>query len=372
MGKSPRNSQGRSIARRMESSGGRRKEKGTGLVPGTKKHGGLFSDDAIASFDELLNSDDNTFRTAPGPPVSRAPPPEPDPNAMSSGMSSWIPSALRTASSGRWLSWINVVMLVVLLCGAGVAYVYVGGSEWTEPMEADMMYADTADMVESGNGGVGTPPSPKDIIEEYRRKRLAKEAKEAEERETRLKAARDTPLIEPTPTPLPEPMSTPSPTPEVMAPPPRRAMKPKSTAAMSGRKGGGKTSRPVSSGEDPATTTTRPRGETDAERTARYAREDAEREARIKAEDEERAARIEEEETRARARVEELAAVPKAPEVIEEAVVEEEEAPVVEEEDTEEEDAEEDTEEEERPAPVARKKKREAPAAAGNLGVDYE
>ena len=205
MGKSPRNSQGRSIARRMESSGGRRKEKGTGLVPGTKKHGGLFSDDAIASFDELLNSDDNTFRTAPGPPVSRAPPPEPDPNAMSSGMSSWIPSALRTASSGRWLSWINVVMLVVLLCGAGVAYVYVGGSEWTEPMEADMMYADTADMVESGNGGVGTPPSPKDIIEEYRRKRLAKEAKEAEERETRLKAARDTPLIEPTPTPLPEP-----------------------------------------------------------------------------------------------------------------------------------------------------------------------
>ena len=227
MGKSPRNSQGRSIARRMESSGGRRKEKGTGLVPGTKKHGGLFSDDAIASFDELLNSDDNTFRTAPGPPVSRAPPPEPDPNAMSSVMSSWIPSALRTASSGRWLSWINVVMLVVLLCGAGVAYVYVGGSEWTEPMEADMMYADTADMVESGNGGVGTPPSPKDIIEEYRRKRLAKEAKEAEERETRLKAARDTPLIEPTPTPLPEPDPMPSPTPEVMAPPPRRAMKPK-------------------------------------------------------------------------------------------------------------------------------------------------
>ena len=372
MGKSPRNSQGRSIARRMESSGGRRKEKGTGLVPGTKKHGGLFSDDAIASFDELLNSDDNTFRTAPGPPVSRAPPPEPDPNAMSSGMSAWIPSALRTASSGRWLSWINVVMLVVLLCGAGVAYVYVGGSEWTEPMEADMMYADTADMVESaaGNGGVGTPPSPKDIIEEYRRKRLAKEAKEAEERETRLKAARDTPLIEPTPTPLPEPdpMPTPSPTPELMAPPPRRAMKPKPTAAMSGRKGGGKTSGPVASGEDPATTTTRPRGETDAERTARYAREDAEREARIKAEDEERAARIEEEETRARARVEELA-VEKAPEVVEEAVVEEEEAPVVEE-DTEEE--EEDTEEEERPAPVARKKKREAPAAAGNLGVDYE
>ena len=365
MGKSPRNSQGRSIARRMESSGGRRKEKGTGLVPGTKKHGGLFSDDAIASFDELLNSDDNTFRTAPGPPVSRAPPPEPDPNAMSSGMSAWIPSALRTASSGRWLSWINVVMLVVLLCGAGVAYVYVGGSEWTEPMEADMMYADTADMVGSGNGGVGTPPSPKDIIEEYRRKRLAKEAKEAEERETRLKAARDTPLIDPTPTPLPEPMPTPSPTPEVMAPPPRRAMKPKSTAAMSGRKGGGKTSRPVSSGEDPATTTTRPRGETDAERTARYAREDAEREARIKAEDEERAARIEEEETRARARVEELAAE-KAPEVVEEAVVEEEEAPVVEE------DTEEDTEEEERPAPVARKKKREVPAAAGNLGVDYE
>ena len=102
-----------------------------------------------------------------------------------------------------------------------------------------MMYADTADMVESGNGGVGTPPSPKDIIEEYRRKRLAKEAKEAEERETRLKAARDTPLIEPTPTPLPEPDPMPSPTPEVMAPPPRRAMKPKpkSTAAMSGRKG---------------------------------------------------------------------------------------------------------------------------------------
>ena len=375
MGKSPRNSQGRSIARRMESSGGRRKEKGTGLVPGTKKHGGLFSDDAIASFDELLNSDDNTFRTAPGPPVSRAPPPEPDPNAMSSGMSAWIPSALRTASSGRWLSWINVVMLVVLLCGAGVAYVYVGGSEWTEPMEADMMYADTADMVESGNGGVGTPPSPKDIIEEYRRKRLAKEAKEAEERETRLKAARDTPLIEPTPTPLPEPdpMPTPSPTPEVMAPPPRRAMKPKpkSTAAMSGRKGGGKTSGPVSSGEEEATTTTRPRGETDAERTARYAREDAEREARIKAEDEERAARIEEEETAARARVEELAAE-KAPEVVEEAVVEEEEAPVVEEDTEEEEEEEEDIEEEERPAPVARKKKREAPAAAGNLGVDYE
>ena len=181
-----------------------------------------------------------------------------------------------------------------------MAYVYVGGSEWTEPMEADMMYADTADMVESGNGGVGTPPSPKDIIEEYRRKRLAKEAKEAEERETRLKAARDTPLIEPTPTPLPEPDPEPMPTPEVMAPPPRRAMKPKSTAAMSGRKGGGKTSGQVASGEDPATTTTRPRGETDAERTARYAREDAEREVRIKAGDEERAARIEEEETRRR------------------------------------------------------------------------
>ena len=367
MGKSPRNSQGRSIARRMESSGGRRKEKGTGLVPGTKKHGGLFSDDAIASFDELLNSDDNTFRTAPGPPVSRAPPPEPDPNANVSGMSSWIPSALRTASSGRWLSWINVVMLVVLLCGAGVAYVYVGGSEWTEPMEADMMYADTADMVESGNGGVGTPPSPKDIIEEYRRKRLAKEAKEAEERETRLKAARDTPLIEPTPTPLPE--LEPTPTPEVMAPPPRRAMKPKpkSTAATPGQKGGGKTSGPVSSGEEEEVTTTRPRGETDADRTPRYAREDAEREARIKAEDEERAARIEEEETAARARVEELA-VPKAPEVVEEAVVEEEEAPVVEEDSQEEEDI----EEEERPAPVTRKKKRKAPAAAGNLGVDYE
>ena len=107
--------------------------------------------------------------------------------------------------------------------------------------------------------------------------------------------------------------------------------KPKSTAAMSGRKGGGKTSGQVASGEDPATTTARPRGETDAERTARYAREDAELEARIKAEDEERAARIEEEETAARARVEELAAE-KAPE----AVVEEEEAPVVEE-DTEEE-----------------------------------
>jgi hypothetical protein len=56
----------------------------------------------------------------------------------------------------------------------------------------------------------------------------------------------------------------------------------------------------VASGEDPATTTTRPRGETDAERTARYAREDAEREVRIKAGDEERAARIEEEETRRR------------------------------------------------------------------------
>ena len=76
MGKSPRTSQGRSIARRMESSGGRRKQKGDGLVPGSK-HAGLFSDDAIASFDELLNSDDVAFRTAPGPPVRRAPPPNP-------------------------------------------------------------------------------------------------------------------------------------------------------------------------------------------------------------------------------------------------------------------------------------------------------
>ena len=55
MGKSPRTSQGRSIARRMESSGGRRKQKGDGLVPGSK-HAGLFSEDAIASFDELLTS----------------------------------------------------------------------------------------------------------------------------------------------------------------------------------------------------------------------------------------------------------------------------------------------------------------------------
>ena len=52
MGKSPRTSQGRSIARRMESSGGRRKQKGDGLVPGSK-HAGLFSDDAIASWQQL-------------------------------------------------------------------------------------------------------------------------------------------------------------------------------------------------------------------------------------------------------------------------------------------------------------------------------
>ena len=83
MGKSPRTSQGRSIARRMESSGGRRKQKGDGLVPGSK-HAGLFSDDAIASFDELLNSDDVAFRTAPGPPVRRTPPPEPDSAAAAS------------------------------------------------------------------------------------------------------------------------------------------------------------------------------------------------------------------------------------------------------------------------------------------------
>ena len=163
MVKSPRASQGRSIARRMESSGGRRKQKGDGLVPGSK-HAWLFSDDAIASFDELLNSDDVAFRTAPGPPVRRAPPPEPDSAAAAAaaaGTPSWIPSALRTASSGRWLSWINVAMLLVLLLGAGLAYVYVGGSEWTEPAEADMRVADTAEG--PGAGRVGA--SAKDIVE---------------------------------------------------------------------------------------------------------------------------------------------------------------------------------------------------------------
>ena len=360
MGKSPRTSQGRSIARRMESSGGRRKQKGDGLVPGSK-HAGLFSDDAIASFDELLNSDDVAFRTAPGPPVRRAPPPEPDSAAAAAaaaGTPSWIPSALRTASSGRWLSWINVAMLLVLLLGAGLAYVYVGGSEWTEPAEADMRVADTAGMVELAPAA-SEPPSAKDIVEEYRRKRLAKEAKEREEREERLAARLAEVANEATTSPAPEPAPEPAPSlepPPPPPPPPRRAMKPKSTSTQSSRS----TSKSAGS-------------ETDEERAARYAREDAAREARIRREDEERAARIEEEERAAKARVEELEA---------RARVEELEtsrggageagkpAAVV--------DAVDYDEEEDRPAPVQqrkeeRKKEREeAPAVAGNLGVDYE
>ena len=369
MGKSPRTSQGRSIARRMESSGGRRKQKGDGLVPGSK-HAGLFSDDAIASFDELLNSDDVAFRTAPGPPVRRAPPPEPDSAAAAdaaAGTPSWIPSALRTASSGRWLSWINVAMLLVLLLGAGLAYVYVGGSEWTEPAEADMRLADTSGMVES-SPAASEPPSAKDIVEEYRRKRLAKEAKEREEREERLAARLAEVANEATTSPAPEPAPpAPSLEPEPPPPPPpRRAMKPKSTST--------ETSRPTSTSTESSRSTSKSAGsETDEERAARYAREDAAREARIRREDEERAARIEEEERAAKARVEELEA---------RARVEELEtsrggageagkpAAVV--------DAVDYEEEEDRPAPVQqrkeeRKKEREeAPAVAGNLGVDYE
>ena len=234
MGKSPRASQGRSIARRMESSGGRRKQKGDGLVPGSK-HAGLFSDDAIASFDELLNSDDVAFRTAPGPPVRRAPPPEPDPAAAAAGGAgtpSWIPSALRTASSGRWLSWINVAMLLVLLLGAGLAYVYVGGSEWTEPAEADMRVADTAGMVESAPAA-SEPPSAKDIIEEYRPDASAwpRRPRRGRRGRTRLAARMAEVANEATTSPAPEPEPpAPSLEPEAAPPPPRRAMKPKAAA----------------------------------------------------------------------------------------------------------------------------------------------
>ena len=374
MGKSPRASQGRSIARRMESSGGRRKQKGDGLVPGSK-HAGLFSDDAIASFDELLNSDDVGFRTAPGPPVRRAPPPEPDPAAAAAaaaGTPSWIPSALRTASSGRWLSWINVAMLLVLLLGASLAYVYVGGSEWTEPAEADMRLADTSGMVES-SPAASEPPSAKDIIEEYRRKRLAKEAAEAKEREARLAARMAEVANEATTSPAPEPAPpAPSLEPEAAPPPPRRAMKPKATADERGAKPKSKStdsSRPKSTSTDSSQPKSTSAGsETDEERAARYAREDAAREARIRREDEERAARIEEEEKAARARVEELAgreAAGGAP-----AGGEAKPAAVV--------DAVDYEEEEDRPAPVQQRKKErekereEAPAVAGNLGVDYE
>ena len=376
MGKSPRASQGRSIARRMESSGGRRKQKGDGLVPGSR-HAGLFSDDAIASFDELLNSDDVAFRTAPGPPVRRAPPPEPDSAAAAAaaaGTPSWIPSALRTASSGRWLSWINVAMLLVLLLGAGLAYVYVGGSEWTEPAEADMRVADTAGMVELAPAA-SEPPSAKDIVEEYRRKRLAKEAKEREEREERLAARLAEVANEATTSPAPEPAPpAPSLEPEPPPPPPpRRAMKPKDRV-MKPKSTSTESSRPTSTSTESSRSTSKSAGsETDEERAARYAREDAAREARIRREDEERAARIEEEERAAKARVEELEA---------RARVEELEtsrggageagkpAAVV--------DAVDYEEEEDRPAPVQqrkeeRKKEREeAPAVAGNLGVDYE
>ena len=376
MGKSPRTSQGRSIARRMESSGGRRKQKGDGLVP-RSKHAGLFSDDAIASFDELLNSDDVAFRTAPGPPVRRAPPPEPDSAAAAAGAAgtpSWIPSALRTASSGRWLSWINVAMLLVLLLGAGLAYVYVGGSEWTEPAEADMRVADTAGMVELAPAA-SEPPSAKDIVEEYRRKRLAKEAKEREEREERLAARLAEVANEATTSPAPEPAPpAPSLEPEPPPPPPpRRAMKPKDRV-MKRKSTSTQSSRPTSTSTESSRPTSKSAGsETDEERAARYAREDAAREARIRREDEERAARIEEEERAAKARVEELEA---------RARVEELEtsrggageagkpAAVV--------DAVDYDEEEDRPAPVQqrkeeRKKEREeAPAVAGNLGVDYE
>ena len=366
MGKSPRASQGRSIARRMESSGGRRKQKGDGLVPGSK-HAGLFSDDAIASFDELLNSDDVAFRTAPGPPVRRAPPPEPDPAAAAAGTPSWIPSALRTASSGRWLSWINVAMLLVLLLGASLAYVYVGGSEWTEPAEADMRLADTSGMVES-SPAASEPPSAKDIVEEYRRKRLAKEAAEAKEREARLAARMAEVANEATTSPAPEP-EPPAPSLELEAapPPPRRAMKPKKAAAADERAAKPKSkstesSQPTSTSK---TESSQPKSETDEERSARYAREDAAREARIVREDEERKARIEEEERAARARVEELEAssVGAAGGAAKPAAVV---------------DAVDYEEEEDRPAPVRQRKKErerereEAPAVAGNLGVDYE
>ncbi len=367
MGKSPRTSQGRSIARRMESSGGRRKQKGDGLVPGSK-HAGLFSDDAIASFDELLNSDDVAFRTAPGPPVRRAPPPEPDSTAAAAGggggTPSWIPSALRTASSGRWLmSWINVAMLLVLLLGAGLAYVYVGGSEWTEPAEADMRVADTAGMVELAPAA-SEPPSAKDIVEEYRRKRLAKEAAEREEREERLAARLAEVANEATTSPAPEPAPpAPSLEPEPPPPPPRRAMKPKDRV-MKPKSTSTESSRPKSKSAG---------SETDEERAARYAREDAAREARIRREDEERAARIEEEERAAKARVEELEARARVEELETSRGAAGEAAKpaaVV--------DAVDYEEEEDGPAPVQqrkeeRKKEREeAPAVAGNLGVDYE
>ena len=384
MGKSPRASQGRSIARRMESSGGRRKQKGDGLVPGSK-HAGLFSDDAIASFDELLNSDDVAFRTAPGPPVRRAPPPEPDPAAAAAGggggTPSWIPSALRTASSGRWLSWINVAMLLVLLLGAGLAYVYVGGSEWTEPAEADMRLADTSGMVES-SPAASEPPSAKDIIEEYRRKRLAKEAAEAKEREARLAARMAEVANEATTSPAPEPEPpAPSLEPEAAPPPPRRAMKPKKAAvaderAVKPKSKSTESSQPTSTSktESSQPKSSQPKSETDEERSARYAREDAAREARIVREDEERKARIEEEERAARARVEELEARARVEELEASSVGAAggaaKPAAVV--------DAVDYEEEEDRPAPVRQRKKErekereEAPAVAGNLGVDYE
>ena len=377
MGKSPRTSQGRSIARRMESSGGRRKQKGDGLVPGSK-HAGLFSDDAIASFDELLNSDDVAFRTAPGPPVRRAPPPEPDsaaPAAGAAGTPSWIPSALRTASSGRWLSWINVAMLLVLLLGAGLAYVYVGGSEWTEPAEADMRVADTAGMVEFAPAA-SEPPSAKDIVEEYQRKRLAKEAKEREEREERPAARLAEVANEATTSPAPEPAPEPAPSLEPEPPPPpppRRAMKPKDRVTKP-KSTSTESSRPTSTSTESSRSTSKSAGsETDEERAARYAREDAAREARIRREDEERAAQIEEEERAAKARVEELEARARVEELetsrggAGEAA---KPAAIV--------DAVDYEEEEDRPAPVQqrkeeRKKEREeAPAVAGNLGVDYE
>ena len=355
MGKSPRTSQGRSIARRMESSGGRRKQKGDGLVPGSK-HAGLFSDDAIASFDELLNSDDVAFRTAPGPPVRRAPPPEPDSAAAAdaaAGTPSWIPSALRTASSGRWLSWINVAMLLVLLLGAGLAYVYVGGSEWTEPAEADMRVADTAGMVELAPAA-SEPPSAKDIVEEYRRKRLAKEAKEREEREERLAARLAEVANEATTSPAPEPAPEPAPSLEPEPPPPpppRRAMKPKDRV-MKPKSTSTESSRPTSTSTESSRSTSKSAdSETDEERAARI-------------EEEERAAKARVEELEARARVEELetsrggAGEAGKPAAVVDAVDYEEE--------------------EDRPAPVQqrkeeRKKEREeAPAVAGNLGVDYE
>ena len=91
-------------------------------------------------------------------------------------------------------------------------------SEWTEPAEADMRVADTAGMVESAPAA-SEPPSAKDIIEEYRRKRLAKEAKEREERETRLAARMAEVANEATTSPAPEP-EPPAPSLEPEAAPP--------------------------------------------------------------------------------------------------------------------------------------------------------